>query len=277
MKNNEPIFLVTGAKGLLGNYIVEVLTASNKVYFAFDKFALDITNPDLIEAVVSRTKPTHIINCAAYTNVAKAEEEKELCYKINVEGVKNITTVANKKDIELVQISTDYVFDGKSSDGKFHFDSIKNPLNYYGYTKSIAEDYVMYNAKRWKIIRTSWVFGDSPNNFVNRILRQSYDEKLITMNNIEIGVPTFGYDLAQGILEIISHSNGIFHLTNSGFASRYEYTKYILGNSTKSEVIINNDLSKGVIRPEKVLLVNNTNIELRHWKDALNDYLSRNT
>jgi len=95
------------------------------------------------------------------------------------------------------------------------------------------------------------------------------------MNNIEIGVPTFGYDLAQGILEIISHSNGIFHLTNSGFASRYEYAKYILDKSSKSEVVINNNLSKGLNSPKKVLLVNNTKINLRHWQDALDDYLSR--
>ena len=90
MSNIEQIFLVTGAKGLLGKYIFEVLTASNKLYFTFDKFELDITDPNLIEAVVARTKFTHIINCAAYTNVAEAEEEKEPCYRINSEGVNNL-------------------------------------------------------------------------------------------------------------------------------------------------------------------------------------------
>lgn len=273
MKSSDFRVLVTGARGLLGKYLIKVLEAYEIVFFAFDKETLDITDFNSVRLIIEPLWLTHIINCAAYTNVAKAEVERDLCYRVNVVGVNNLVKISNKMKVEFIQISTDYVFDGVSEDGFYYPESKKNPLNYYGLTKSIAEDYIMNNANLWKIIRTSWLFGQSDENFVNKILNYSFRKKPIWINNIEIGIPTFGLDLAKLIVSNLHLSSGIYHFTNSGYTSRYQYAKQILDFTTNGEIYINNYLVSDVIRPRKVILMNHSNIENRHWMLALNEYL----
>lgn len=274
MNNKEVRVLLTGAKGLLGSYIVEVLEDAKIVYFAFDKNTLDISDFDSVQSTIEPFVITHIINCAAYTNVAKAEIEKDLCFKVNVIGVQNLVKVSNTMNIEIIQISTDYVFDGMSEDGIYHTYSNKNPLNYYGMTKSLAEDYIINNAFAWKIIRTSWLFGHSNNNFVNKILIKSYHNEPIHINDLEVGTPTFGLDLATSIINNLHLKSGIYHITNSGSTTRYQYAKKILDLTTKDSPNVDNVLSNNVIRPRKVILSNTLELEMRHWTLALKDYLS---
>jgi len=267
--------LITGAGGLLGNYLSLRLMSLNIPFVALTKSELDITSVENIIQIIESNHPTHIINCAAYTDVTRAENQREFCYEVNVNGVINLVKFANQINAELIQISSDYVFDGTSNDGMYYEDSIKNPLNYYGYSKSIAEDYISKNCYKWKIVRTSWLFGKSEDNFVNKILSLSNKKHTIKINNIEIGSPTYGLDLAKTIIDILPMGSGVYHVSNSGFASRYEYAKFILDLTTNGPIVVDNELSKLVKRPQKVILVNNTGIELRSWKDALKEYLSK--
>jgi len=281
MKNNEPVVLVTGANGLLGKYIVEVLTASNKMFFAFDKSELDITNLALTEAVVGRTKPTYIINCAAYTNVAKAEEEKELCYKINVDGVNNLVKASNLYKVKLIHISTDYVFDGESYNGLYFPDSKKNPINYYGKTKHLAEKFIIANCTDYLIVRTSWLYGQSKENFVKKITELARSQSLIEVVDNEIGSPTYALDLAHGIINNLNNANGkIIHLTNHGFISRYDFAKKIVELSNSSVILHPKRLmQENVRRPRKVRLVNKDERELytlRDWETALSEFILGN-
>lgn len=266
--------LITGAGGLLGKYLVKILEEAGVIFFKFDKKALDITELNSLQSVIKPLGITHIINCAAYTNVVKAELERDLCYKVNVLGVQNLVKISNQMNTEIIQISSDYVFDGMSEDGVYYPESKKNPLNYYGLTKSIAEDFIIYNANAWKIIRTSWLFGLSSSNFVNKIIMSSYKKNKISINDIEIGVPTYGLDLANAIMHHLHLDNGIYHITNSGSASRFQYAKYILDLTTKGEILIDNILPDNVRRPSKVILMNHNMLEMRHWSLSLSEYLS---
>lgn len=274
MKNSDCRVLVTGAGGLLGKYLVNVLDEAGIVFFGLDRLALDITDLKSLQSKIIPLELTHIINCAAYTNVKKAEVDRDLCYKVNVLGVQNLVQVANQMSIDLIQISTDYVFDGIAKDGIYYPDSKKKPLNYYGLTKSIAEDFIIANASAWKIIRTSWLFGLSSNNFVSKIIKFSQNNKPISINDIEIGIPTYGLDLAYTIINHLNLRNGIYHFTNSGTATRFQYTEHILKLTTGGIVVVNNKLSSDVKRPTKAILFNSSNLELRHWTLALSEYLS---
>lgn len=274
MKSSAYRVLVTGAGGLLGKYLVKVLEGTGTVFFAYDKASIDITDLDSLQLTIAPLNLTHIINCAAYTNVAKAEIDRDLCYEVNVLGVQNLIEVSNEMDIELIQISTDYVFDGMSEDGVYYPDSEKKPLNYYGLTKSLAEDLILSYANAWKIIRTSWLFGLSENNFVSKIINSSIKGNTILVNDIEVGVPTYGFDLAHAIISYLHYDNGIYHITNTGSASRFQYAEHILKLTTYGEILVNNELSGDVKRPPKVILHISTNLEMRPWSDSLSEYLS---
>lgn len=273
MSKKTTKILVTGAQGLLGKYLLESLKQNDFSFLAYDKIEFNITDYDSILSIFKKERPTHVINCAAYTNVDKAEIEKELCYKVNFQGVVNLVAVINQIGAELIQISTDFVFDGTSSDGLYSTNDKKNTLNYYGFTKSLAEDYIIENALNWKIIRTSWLFGDSDNNFVNRIIKMSEEGMTIQVTDQQIGVPTYAKDLSDNIMKIIYSDGGIYHITNSGQGTRYDYANNILMLTTRGQIRVNNDTKGSVLRPKRVILVNNNQLVIRHWKEALAEYL----
>ena len=140
-------------------------------------------------------------------------------------------------------------------------------------TKSIAEDFIISNADSWKIIRTSWLFGSSKNNFVTKIISSSKETNVVKVTDKETGIPTFAKDLSYKIIEIFPLCNGIRHITNIGIATRFEYAQRVLELTTFKEVLKGNrDLS--VIRPMKVILADYMNYGMRHWKEALEDYLN---
>lgn len=273
MSKKTTKILVTGAQGLLGKYLLESLKQNDFSVLAYDKIEFNITDYDSILSIFKKERPTHVINCAAYTNVDKAEIEKELCYKVNFQGVVNLVAVINQIGAELIQISTDFVFDGTSSDGLYSTNDKKNTLNYYGFTKSLAEDYIIENALNRKIIRTSWLFGDSDNNFVNRIIKMSEEGMTIQVTDQQIGVPTYAKDLSDNIMKIIYSDGGIYHITNSGQGTRYDYANNILMLTTRGQITVNNDTKGSVLRPKKVILVDNSMLAIRHWKEALAEYL----
>lgn len=280
MKNKEILVLVTGAHGLLGRYIVNELRASKLIFYAYGKEELDISNVQATNAIIERINPDFVINCAAYTDVVKAEIEKGLTYAVNVEGVINLVDVSNRISAKLIHISTDYVFDGKSKSGLYYPNSKKNPINYYGLTKHLAEEHIISNCLKYVIIRTSWLYGRSETNFVKKIINLSQLHETINLNYYEYGSPTYALDLARSIIRIIRQEhNGIFHYSNIGFVSRYEFARRIIELSGYNLKIKHNlNLLNKVLRPKAVKLLNNYKYDFlfdnRDWHDALKEFIN---
>jgi len=283
--NNNYNVLVTGANGLLGSYLIKELEKQNIPYIGYSKAELDITNQEIILKRVNAFSPTHIINCAAYTNVVQAEIDRELCYAVNVVGVKNLIKIANEKNAKLIHISTDFVFDGYKKSGYYYEHDIPNPLNYYGLTKYLAEQEISKHCISWTIIRTSWVYGSGSNNFVNKILELSKKQRIISVTDQEIGSPTYAYDLAIHLVLLMNKKAiGIYHITNFGYTSRFEFAKKIIELSKSgSEVVTTKAISKLeedatllVKRPKKVILKSKKRImKVRNWETALIEFLSK--
>lgn len=271
--------LITGAGGLLGNYLSLRLMSFNIPFVALTKSELDITSVERTNQIIESNHPTHIINCAAYTDVPSAEIEQEKCYSINFLGVKNLVDLSNNLGIFFIHISTDFVFEGLSSNFVYETDNHRNPLNYYGITKMLGEDYIINNSLNWAVVRTSWLYGKYSNNFVNKIINLAKVQQEISVTNEECGSPTYALDLANGIIPILSHKyNGIYHLTNEGIVSRFEFAKAILEYAGLSSTIEKQTgvINNTVIRPKKILLSQKNNlleIKMRNWNDALLEYI----
>ena len=266
--------LVTGAKGMLGSDLVALLLEKKHEVLAFDR-ELDITDKSSIEKIVSM-KPEVIINCAAYTNVDLAETEKELCYKLNVVGVENLVEAANSCKASLVQFSTDYVFDGTKE--AYDESDPQKPINYYGETKAIGEKFILANAKKYYIVRTSWLFGKNGKNFVETMKKLASEKGSVTVVNDQFGRPTFTKDLSLGILSLIEKKPlfGIYHLTNSGSCSWFDFAKKIISLSKLNSKVLHcttNEFPRPAKRPKFSVLNNNKLPQLRTWEEALVSYL----
>lgn len=215
--------LVTGANGQLGYDVVKCLSAEGIEYLAADRNILDITNEEQVKKVIRNYKPDVVIHCAAYTAVDKAEDEKEMCYAVNVLGTKYVAEACKETDAKMVYISTDYVFDGEGEQ-PFDVTDKPNPINYYGQTKYEGELEVQKLVEKYFIVRISWVFGAHGNNFVKTMLRLGKEKNEISVVADQIGSPTYTYDLAKLLIEmIITDKYGIYHATNEGYCSWYEF------------------------------------------------------
>lgn len=215
--------LVTGSNGQLGYDVIKRLEQENINHLGIDKDIVDITDEELVKKAVREYMPDVIIHCAAYTAVDQAEDEKELCYAINVMGTKHVVEVCKEIDAKLVYISTDYVFDGEG-DKPFEVTDKPNPINYYGQTKYEGELVVQNSLEKFFIIRISWLFGSNSNNFVKTMLRLGKEREELRVVSDQIGSPTYSYDLAKLIVEMIKTTKyGIYHATNEGYCSWYEF------------------------------------------------------
>jgi len=224
--------LVTGSDGQLGS---ELRFLSNKYksykYFFTDKDELDICNINSLQKFVNNSKINVIVNCAAYTAVDKAETEPELAHKINFLGTKNLALIAKKNHCKLVHISTDYVFDGTKISA-YNEEDNPNPQSVYGKTKLLGEKTLkIINPENCIIIRTSWVYSKFGNNFVKTMLRLGLDREEINVVVDQVGSPTYAFDLAQMILQIIpkikNKKTTIFHYANDGFCSWADFATEI--------------------------------------------------
>lgn len=267
--------IVTGAKGMLGADLVEELKNSNFEVIALDYSDFDITNKNDMKKLILE-KPGVVINCAAYTNVDLAETEKEKCALINIEGVKNLTLACKECNSILVQISTDYVFDGTKE--SYNEIDVKNPINYYGETKSKGEDFIISNLKNYYIVRTSWLFGKNGKNFVDTISKLAKEKQELKVVDDQKGKPTFTKDLSEALIKLISTKMpfGVYHITNSGICSWFEFAKKII-EINKSTCIIKPcttlDFPRPAKRPKFSVLNNNKFNLLRSWESALKEYL----
>lgn len=279
--------LVTGANGQLGNELRNVLEAviPGKTLYT-DIAELDLTNADAVKTFVCNNDITHIVNCAAYTAVDKAEDEKLECAAININAVQNIATAADANGAKVIHISTDYVFDGTAHCPYKESDKV-NPISQYGTTKRKGETALLALAPDSIIIRTSWLYSPYGNNFVKTMLRLGNERTQLSVVCDQIGTPTYAYDLAKAIYAIlISHQwvEGIYHFSNEGVCSWYDFTKAIhrYGNITNCEVhpIPTKDYPTAAVRPfysvlDKTKIKATYNVTIPYWQDSLIECINR--
>ena len=268
--------LVTGANGQLGYDVIKQLNSVGIDYLGTDRESLDITNKEQVTRVISDYNPDAVIHCAAYTAVDKAEDEKDLCYSVNVLGAKYVAEACKQIDAKMVYISTDYVFDGEG-DEPFGVTDKPNPINYYGQTKYEGEVEVQKILDKCFVVRISWVFGCNGNNFVKTMLRLGKERDEISVVADQIGSPTYTYDLAKLLIEIIRTDKfGVYHATNEGYCSWYEFACEIFkqaGVTVKVNPIKTEDYPTKARRPKNSRLYKSPLIELENWEDALNHYI----
>lgn len=249
--------LVTGANGQLGYDVIKQLNSVGIDYLATDRESLDITNKEQVTRVISDYNPDAVIHCAAYTAVDKAEDEKELCYSINVLGTRYIAQVCKEINAKMVYISTDYVFDGEG-EKPFEITDKPNPINYYGQTKYEGELEVQKSLDKYFIVRISWVFGSNGNNFVKTMLKLGKEKDEISIVADQIGSPTYTPDLAELLIEMIKTNEfGVYHATNEGYCSWYEFACEIFKQAEidiKVNSINTEDYPTKAVRPKNSML-----------------------
>lgn len=230
--------LVTGAAGQLGRAVCRRLTSLGLPHKGFDVADFDLTDEKATLAAFRDYAPDGVIHCAAYTAVDKAETERELCQSVNVLGTVNAAKACYELDARMLYISTDYVFDG-SGKTPFETDSPKNPVNYYGETKACGEDEIISRLSKYFVIRVSWMFGLDGNNFVKTMLRLGSQQENIRVVADQIGSPTYAEDVAQLMCQMIqTEKYGIYHATNEGFCSWYDFASAIVAQASLSCQVI---------------------------------------
>lgn len=285
--NKDLKILVTGVKGQLGFDCLRVLKERGYCrVLGIDKDELDITDEVAVNKFILEYKPDVIMHNAAWTAVDKAEEMKDLVYKVNALGPKYISSAASKVNAKMFYISTDYVFDGEGTT-PFEVDSPKNGLSIYGKTKSQGEDFVMGLTNKFFIIRISWVFGINGNNYIKTILKLSKIKDELNIVSDQIGSPTYTLDLANLMADMMeSEKYGIYHATNEGFCSWYDFTKYIYEVKGISNVKVNPITTEEYLkinpnqarrplnsRMSKASLVSAGFKLMPKWQDAVDRYL----
>ncbi|MCT4616288.1 MAG: dTDP-4-dehydrorhamnose reductase [Marinifilaceae bacterium] len=281
--------LITGANGQLGSEIKNLSLQYAELEFIFTDYEdLDISDFDYLEQFVLKNKPNFIINCAAYTNVDLAEKESEIAFEINSESVMNLVAVAEKYQLKLIHISTDYVFDGTNNNP--YSENVKvSPIGIYGKSKQRGEQYVLDSSSESIIIRTSWLYSSFGNNFVKTMIRLGRERKEINVVADQIGTPTYANDLAKACLDIISKEEGInkngkiYHFSNLGLASWYDFAVNIMTIANldcKVNPISTDQYPTIAKRPkysvlDKSKIMADFNIEIPYWRDSLINCLKR--
>lgn len=276
-------FMVTGVNGQLGHDVMMQLKKMEVVVIAPRRDEFDLTDKDQVKRYILKEKPDVIIHCAAYTAVDKAEDEKDLCYSVNVEGTRAVAEAAKEIKAKVVYVSTDYVFDGLGKEP--HSEEKKpNPFNYYGYTKEQGEKIVKAILDNYFIVRTSWVYGSNGNNFVKTMLKLTETRREINIVSDQIGAPTYSKDLAEFIINLVkTNQYGIYHGVNEGYCSWYEFAKTIFeksGIEMKINPISTKKYPTKATRPlNSKLSKENTDKagikRLPHWENALSRFLDK--
>ncbi|MGL5931845.1 MAG: dTDP-4-dehydrorhamnose reductase, partial [Cetobacterium sp.] len=222
------MILITGANGQLGHDFSRIFKEKDLDFIATDYKELDITNIDAVREFVKGKDIKLIINCAAYNNVDKAEEESEMCYKLNAYAPRDLAIVAKEIGAEYVTYSTDFVFNGEKKSPYTEKDEV-SPLSVYSKAKAEGERLVLETYENSFVIRTSWVFGIANNNFNKQVINWSKSRDVLGIVDDQTSVPTYSYDLALYSLKLIETKQyGLYHLSNSGVASKYDQAKYVL-------------------------------------------------
>ncbi|HIS56913.1 MAG: dTDP-4-dehydrorhamnose reductase [Lachnospiraceae bacterium] len=274
--------LVTGVKGQLGHDVVKECEKRGIEAVGVDVEEMDITDAQAVDRVITDAKVDAVIHCAAYTAVDAAEDNVEICRRVNADGTEHIAKVCRKLDIKMVYISTDYVFDGEG-ERPWEPDDERHPLNVYGQTKYEGELAVEQNLEKYFIVRIAWVFGVNGKNFIKTMLRLGEERGAVSVVNDQIGSPTYTEDLAVLLVDMVqTEKYGRYHATNEGLCSWYEFACEIFRQAGMDQVKVtpvdSNAFPAKAKRPHnsrmsKDKLEANGFHRLPAWQDALGRYL----
>ncbi|MBD8519555.1 dTDP-4-dehydrorhamnose reductase [Lysinibacillus fusiformis] len=276
--------IVTGANGQLGQELVKQLTDSEHDLFVFNKTDLDITDTERVLTVCTDIKPQIIINAAAYTNVDGAETNEELAFQVNAVGQRNLTVAAKKVGAKICYISTDYVFNGQATSPYNEYMNV-DPLGVYGQSKYAGEFLTQTLNTKYFIVRTAWVYGEYGPNFVKTMLKLAEEKSELGVVHDQVGSPTYTVDLAEFIIELVqTEKYGIYHCTNSGTCSWFEFAQEIFklaNKDIKVKPLTSDQYSRPAKRPAYSVLGDlsvriNGFIPRRSWKEALDEYINKN-
>ena len=274
--------LITGSRGQLGIELIRQLSSYNYQLIETDVHNLDIANERQVYELVLKEKPEIIINCAAYTNVDGCEANEQAAFGVNAIGARNLSTAAFNAGAKIVQVSTDYVFDGTGNTPKREYDKT-NPHSIYGISKELGEVLVRQTNPRHFILRTAWLYGEG-NNFVRTMLKLAQEKPEINVVNDQFGSPTSTVDLAKCIINLLStESYGTYHATCEGQCSWFDFARKIFelkGLNIKVNPITSEELSRPAPRP-KYSVLDNFMLKLigmnsfRTWEEAIEEYLNK--
>jgi dTDP-4-dehydrorhamnose reductase len=274
--------MITGAAGQLGKELVQMLQFNGEhQIFAFTKKELDISNREQVYQICEEVKPNIMINCAAFTNVDLCETDVEKAYLINGLGPYYLGLAANKQRAKLIHISTDYVFSGDQQ-SPYTEEDTPNPQTIYGKSKLLGEELLLRGCENLLIIRTSWLYGHQGNNFVRTMINLSNKRNSINVVNDQIGAPSYTYDVSYAILKLMWKGTGIYHVTNRGACSWYDFASEIMKqthSSTEVKAISSKEYVFKTPRPSySVLDTKKLEVEgicLRDWRLALLAFLAK--
>lgn len=275
--------LVTGANGQLGNEMRIVSRTSQDHYIFTDVAELNITNAMAVEKIVNDHDIKAIINCAAYTNVDKAEDDYDFAELLNATAVKNLAQAIKKNDGILIHVSTDYVFGGTKNNTPCSEDEPANPTGVYGITKLHGEQSIIETGCKHLIIRTAWLYSEFGKNFVKTMLNLTATKPNLNVVFDQVGSPTYAYDLAQAIFNIVENrkyegQDGIYHYSNEGVCSWYDFTKMIAEYAGHTDCDIqpchSDEFPSKVVRPsysvlDKTKIKKTFDIHIPYWTDSL--------
>lgn len=274
--------LVTGVKGQLGYDVVRELQSRGHEAIGVDIEEMDITDETAVSRVMEETAPEAVIHCSAFTAVDRAEEEQELCYKVNVQGTENIAKMCQKLGCKMLYLSTDYIFSGEGQ-RPWEPEDTPSPLNSYGQSKYQGEVALRQYVDKYFIVRISWVFGINGNNFIKTMLRLGKENGAVKVVDDQIGSPTYTFDLAKLLVDMIeTEQYGAYHATNEGICSWYEFAKEIFQEANMKEVTVtpvsSEEFPVKAKRPKnsrmsKEKLVQNGFSLLPSWQDAVKRYI----
>ena len=274
--------LVTGVKGQLGYDVANELEKRGHEAVGTDVEEMDITDAAKVREILTEENPDAVIHCAAYTAVDAAEENVELCRRINAEGTENIARVCSELNCKLLYVSTDYVFNGEG-ERPWEPDDEREPLNVYGQTKCEGELAGEKYVEKFFIVRIAWVFGVNGKNFIKTMLRLGKDHDELTVVADQIGSPTYTFDLSRLLVDMIeSDKYGRYHATNEGLCSWYEFAVEIFRQAVMDvhvRPVTSEEYPAKAKRPhnskmDKRKLEENGFERLPEWKDALSRYLN---
>ncbi len=272
--------LIIGSNGMLGHDLVDILDENHDLILTTSKI-LDITDKQKTIDFIVDNKPDIVINSAAYTDVDGCEENQDLAFSVNGEGVRNLALGCSEVDCPLVHVSTDYVFNGENTRPWVEDDEI-GPISVYGKSKLKGEEAILEILDKFFIIRTAWLYGYNGKNFPKTMLELAENHSEITVVYDEVGSPTYTPDLAEAISKLIETDYyGIYHITNSESCSWCEFAKYIFevaGKDVKVIPVTASEFARAAPRPSYSVLENKKWIDngfepLRSYKEAIKDYI----
>ncbi len=277
-------YLLLGADGQLGTAFRALLREQDQNCLALGQVALDITDFNRLRQVFQDARPDVAINCAAYNQVDRAEQEWRQAFMVNAIAVGGLAQVAREADCTLVHYSTDYVFDGKKTTPYTIVDP-PNPLSRYGESKLLGEEQVRLLGEKFFLIRTSWVFGTGNDNFVTKLLQWAGERDELKVVTDQVSSPTYTADLARATLQLLETGRyGLYHLCNSGYCSRFEWARFILeqiGWQGRLLPALSADFQSPAVRPEFSALdtfpftsLSGAGAALPGWPEATRKYLT---